>query len=126
MPGSNASDGSHDADASEASGTWEPSDSEDASGVESRRTLTFRVGDTELVIRRRYEVAGIVNDALIAVWFIVGSVLFLSAGSTTSGDICFLLGSVELLIRPVIRLARHVHLQRVRTLLLPTESSQDF
>lgn len=67
------------------------------------------------MIRQRYEVVSIVNDILIALWFIVGSVLFFSDATTIAGTWCFLAGSVELLVRPAIRLSRHLHLQRIAT-----------
>jgi hypothetical protein len=73
--------------------------------------LTF--GHEELVIRKRYEVLSIVNDILIGVWFVVGSVFFFYESLTTTGTALFVAGSVELLIRPLIRLSRHVHLQKV-------------
>ncbi|WP_431983749.1 YrhK family protein [Streptomyces qinglanensis] len=79
----------------------------------SPRPLIVQIGHEELVIRRRYATASIVNDILIALWFIVGSVMFFSEAWTVPGTWCFLIGSVELLVRPVIRLGRHVHLRRV-------------
>lgn len=95
-----------------------------------QRPLTVRIGHDELVIRRRYEVASIANDILIALWFIAGSIMFFSPTWTTLGTWCFLLGSVELLVRPVIRLGRLAHIQRVRGKGAgpgaPTETSQDF
>lgn len=66
----------------------------------------------EIVLRQRYEVASILNDLLIAIWFIVGSVLFFSESTATAGTWLFLLGSVQLAIRPAIRLSRRVHLTR--------------
>lgn len=90
--------------------------------------VTFRVGHHELVIRRRYEVLSIVNDMMIGVWFAVGSVLFFFPSTTTVGIWLFLIGSVQLLIRPNIRLARNLHLQRITN--SPTSvlmgSSHDF
>lgn len=90
--------------------------------------LTMILGHEELVIRQRYEALSIINDILIAVWFTVGSILFFFESTTTVGTWLFLLGSIELLIRPAIRLSRQVHLRR-----LPSrhngsslESSQDF
>lgn len=77
--------------------------------------MTLHIGHEELAIRRRYEVASILNDILVAVWFIVGSVMFFSERWTVTGTWCFLIGSIELLIRPVIRLSRHLHIQRVRS-----------
>lgn len=85
--------------------------------------LTF--GHDELVVRHRYEVASIVNDILIAVWFTIGSVFFFFESLTVAGTALFLLGSLQLLIRPLIRLRRRIHLQRMRTT-SPIETSQDF
>lgn len=79
-----------------------------------QRPLTLHIGRAELVIRRRYEAASIANDILIAIWFIVGSILFFSPALTTAGTWCFLAGSVELLIRPLIRLTRQIHVQRLQ------------
>jgi hypothetical protein len=80
-----------------------------------RDDLVLTFGRDELVIRRRYEILGIANDILIALWFVAGSVLFFYEGLATLGTWFFLMGSLELLIRPVIRLARAVHLQRIRS-----------
>ena len=75
--------------------------------------LTFTIGHEELVIRQRWEVVSIINDILIAVWFIIGSILFFQESTTVAGTWLFLLGSLELLVRPMIRLARRVHLTRI-------------
>lgn len=75
--------------------------------------LVYKLGREELVIRRRYEVLSIVNDILVGLWFLVGSILFFSESTTYVGTWFFVIGSVELLIRPVIRFSRRVHLQRV-------------
>ncbi|MBJ7291003.1 MAG: YrhK family protein [Williamsia sp.] len=77
-----------------------------------------------MVIRQRWEVVSIVNDILIAIWFIAGSVLFFGESTTTAGTWLFLVGSIELLIRPLIRLARRVHLQRLHPNSSPSESDE--
>lgn len=69
-------------------------------------------GHDELIIRQRYEVVSIINDILIGIWFIVGSICFFSPSLTRTGTWFFLAGSIELLIRPTIRLIRRVHLER--------------
>ncbi|PRX47734.1 YrhK-like protein [Prauserella shujinwangii] len=89
------------------------------------KPVQLKFGHEELVIRQRYEVASIVNDLLIAVWFVIGSVLFFSESTATAGTWLFLLGSVQLLIRPVIRLRRRVHLRRLASG-TPTETARDF
>lgn len=75
--------------------------------------LTLDIGHEELVIRQRYEALSIANDVLIALWFLVGSVLFFWESTATAATWCFVLGSVEFLARPTIRLARLVHLRRI-------------
>ncbi|WP_308115493.1 MULTISPECIES: YrhK family protein [unclassified Rhodococcus (in: high G+C Gram-positive bacteria)] len=80
----------------------------------SGKTLTLTIGHDELIVRQRWEVVSIVNDIAIAVWFIAGSVLFFSESTTELGTVLFLVGSIELLVRPVIRLVRRVHIRRVR------------
>jgi hypothetical protein len=95
-------------------------------GAMTSGPLTFHIGRDELIIRQRYEVASIANDILIALWFIIGSVLFFSAATTTAGTWCFLVGSIELLIRPVIRLARRVHLTRIAGPTAAVEPGPDF
>lgn len=89
------------------------------------RTLTLHIGDRELVIRRRYEVASICNDIMIGLWFVVGSALFFREATTVAATWLFLVGSVQMLIRPTIRLTRRLHLTRVGAA-RPTETARDF
>lgn len=77
------------------------------------KELTLHIGREELVIRRRYEALSIGNDVLIALWFLVGSILFFWEAMSVAATWCFLLGSIEFLIRPAIRLARLVHVRRI-------------
>ena len=90
----------------------------------SDASIHLHIGHDEIVLRRRYELLSIVNDILVAVWFIVGSVLFFHESTTTAGTWLFLVGSVELLIRPAIRLVRRVHIQRVGG--VGAETARDF
>lgn len=77
------------------------------------KALSIKIGREELVIRQRYEVASICNDIVIAIWFIIGSILFFSESTTFTATWLFLIGSVQMMIRPAIRLARRVHLQNI-------------
>ncbi|MCK8613510.1 YrhK family protein [Gordonia sp. C13] len=76
--------------------------------------LTFTIGREELVVRQRWETASIANDALIAVWFVVGSILFFWESTSLVATWFFLVGSIQFLARPVIRLRRRIHLRRLR------------
>ncbi len=76
--------------------------------------LAIHIGHDELVIRRRYETASIANDVVTGLLFLVGSCLFFSESTTVAATWLFVVGSVLMLIRPTIRLARRVHLTRRR------------
>jgi len=94
--------------------TNQPSSSPDRSSAphSAQSPLVLHIGHDELVIRQRYETLSIVNDILIGLWFLVGSFLFFSETLSYAGTWLFVIGSVEMLIRPVIRLTRRVHLSR--------------
>ncbi|RJS93738.1 YrhK family protein [Salinisphaera sp. Q1T1-3] len=78
----------------------------------TRDTAVIHFGREELVIRQRYEIVSIANDVLIGVWFLIGTVFFFYDSLVYWGTWLFLVGSIEMLIRPTIRLVRRVHLQR--------------
>ncbi|WP_089301851.1 YrhK family protein [Haloechinothrix alba] len=88
-------------------------------------TLVLHIGHEELIVRRRYEFASILNDFLIAVWFAIGSVFFLFESLVIVGTWLFVVGSVQLGIRPAIRLRRRIHLRRFDSS-AGTESARDF
>ncbi|WP_136067065.1 YrhK family protein [Modicisalibacter radicis] len=74
----------------------------------------FTVGHEELVIHQRYEVLSIVNDFMLGLWFTLGSVcFFFEGGIKTLGIWLFVIGSAQLLVRPVIRLHRYVRFRHL-------------
>ncbi|MFT7338164.1 MAG: hypothetical protein ACI92B_001493 [Marinobacter maritimus] len=75
--------------------------------------LTLKFGHEELIIRRRYELISIVNDFFIAIWFLLGSILFLYPEYEKAAIWMFIIGSFQFLVRPTIRLISHIHLQRI-------------
>ncbi len=75
--------------------------------------LTLKLGHEELIIRRRYEVLSIINDFFIAIWFLVGSILFLFPEYEQAAIWLFIIGSFQFLIRPTIRLVSHIHVKRM-------------
>lgn len=79
--------------------------------TENPLTITF--GHEQLIIKRRYEILSILNDFMIAIWFLVGSILFLYPSLETPAVWLFIIGSFQFLIRPTLRLLAHFHMQRV-------------
>jgi len=80
---------------------------------ETDNPLTVKLGKEQLIIRRRYEVLSIINDFFIAIWFLIGSVLFLFPEYETAAVWLFIIGSFQFLVRPTIRLVSHIHIKRI-------------
>jgi hypothetical protein len=57
------------------------------------KNLTLQLGHEELIIRKRYETLSIINDFLIAIWFLLGSVLFLFPAWEHPAVWLFIIGS---------------------------------
>lgn len=70
-------------------------------------------GSDHIIIERRYRALGAVNDLFIAIWFLTSSILFFFDSLMTGGTWLFVLGSLQLLLRPAITLAELIHVKRV-------------
>lgn len=81
--------------------------------TDPRKPLTITIGPEQLVIRQRYETASIANDFLIAIWFLIGSIFFLFPSLERAAAWLFVIGSFQFIVRPTIRLIRHIHLQHI-------------
>jgi hypothetical protein len=77
------------------------------------KKLDVDIGQDHIVIQRRYDALGAVNDLLIAIWFLIGSFFFLKESLTTDGTWLFILGSAQLLMKPLIKLVSLIHVGRV-------------
>jgi hypothetical protein len=75
--------------------------------------VDLQIGQDELVIRKRYQALSIANDIVMALWFLAGSILSFWDQTARAATWLFLLGSVQFLVRPVIRLARLIHIRRI-------------
>ncbi|WP_413693503.1 YrhK family protein [Psychromonas sp. KJ10-2] len=64
------------------------------------------------MIQRRYEALGAVNDLFIAIWFLIGSAFFLNDALIESGTWLFIVGSAQLIIKPVIKLMSLIHVNK--------------
>jgi hypothetical protein len=75
--------------------------------------LDLDLGHRHVIIKRRYEALGAVNDLLIAIWFLIGSLFFLNQSLTESGTWLFVVGCIQLLIKPALKLSSLIHVSRV-------------
>jgi len=81
--------------------------------------IHIRLGRRVIVLNHRYEALSILNDIFIGIFFTVGSVLFFFSDLENWAITMFVLGSIDFLLRPVIRLARRVNVT------LPDDEASD-
>ncbi|WP_176583166.1 YrhK family protein [Priestia megaterium] len=72
----------------------------------------IEIGKYELFFKKSYKVINTINDFLIGIWFLIGSILFFYDSLKNIGIWLFFLGSVQLLIRPTIKLVHDFHLRK--------------
>jgi hypothetical protein len=77
------------------------------------RELDVDIGNHHIVIWRRYEALGALNDLLIAIWFFIGSFFFLNDSLMQSGTWLFIVGSAQLIIKPLIKLISLIHVAQI-------------
>lgn len=80
---------------------------------EPSRKVDLDLGNQHIVVQRRYDVAGAINDLLIAIWFLIGSFFFLNESLTYSGTWLFIVGSAQLMIKPAIKLISYIHIGKI-------------
>jgi hypothetical protein len=68
----------------------------------------------ERMIHELYEWGHILNDALAATLFLIGSIFFLYEDLTHAGTWLFIFGSAQLAVGPLIRIANKLHVRRFR------------
>lgn len=76
--------------------------------------IDLGLGKRHLVVQRRYDALGAVNDLLIAIWFLVGSIFFLNDALVLGGTWLFIVGSAQLLVKPAIKLTNLVHVSHIQ------------
>ena len=77
------------------------------------RKKVFDIGSEEVVIQRRYKFFGALNDLFIAIWFLSGSIMFFFDSLMTGGTWLFVVGSLQLLMRPAITVAELIHVKKI-------------
>ncbi len=80
---------------------------------EKNNELDLDIGNKHIVLQRRYEFLGAFNDLLIAVWFLTGSFFFLNDTLMNSGTWLFIVGSAQLLIKPLIKVTSLIHVANI-------------
>jgi len=78
------------------------------------KELTFTLFKHDIKIDAFYNMLYQMNDIILALFFIAGSLLFFKESTSFYGSILFLIGSFQLLIRPLIMISREIHIRNIK------------
>ncbi|MBA2174996.1 YrhK family protein [Halobacillus locisalis] len=70
------------------------------------------MGRHGLFFKKRYEVLYTLNDFLLGIWYLLGSICLYFEISKEWGILLFMLGSIQILIRPSIRIIHRFHVKK--------------
>lgn len=84
----------------------------DAQHQSKDKYVDIQMGKHDLFFKKGYDILYTINEWLLGIWFLVGSIFFYYESLKTWGVTLFVLGSVQMLIRPTIRLVHRFHLRK--------------
>lgn len=79
---------------------------------EEKNYLDFQMGTYEVSFNKKYRFLSLLNDFTLGLEFLIGSVLFLFESTQTAGTILFIIGSAQLLARPIIKIIHAFYFSR--------------
>ena len=74
--------------------------------------LNFQKSGHENPITMYYKALYQLNDVVLGLVFLIGSFLFFGSDTVFSGTVLFVIGSIQMTIRPLIAFLHEVHLAR--------------
>ncbi|MDC3412738.1 YrhK family protein [Aquibacillus sp. 3ASR75-11] len=72
----------------------------------------LHIGKYDIFFKKRYEIMYNINDFLIAILFLIGSIFFFYDSLQYYGIWLFVIGSIQLSIRPFIRIIHNIHFKK--------------
>ncbi|SFO96244.1 YrhK family protein [Salibacterium halotolerans] len=74
--------------------------------------VDISLGRYEFFFQKKYTVLNTLNDFLLGLEFLIGSIFFFFEPFKNAGIWLFVIGSLQLIIRPTIRLVHDFHLKK--------------
>ncbi|QTN00896.1 hypothetical protein ERJ70_17350 [Sediminibacillus dalangtanensis] len=74
--------------------------------------VDIQMGRFQLFFNKKYRLISLTNDIALGLWFFIGSIFFLWKQTQTIGTVLFILGSAQLLIRPLLKIIHAFYLKR--------------
>ncbi|SDK15936.1 YrhK family protein [Sediminibacillus albus] len=79
---------------------------------DEKKYVDIQMGKFQLFFNKKYRFISLANDLSLGLWFLIGSILFLFKHTQTIGTIFFILGSAQLLGRPVLKIIHAFYLKK--------------
>ncbi|WP_374705735.1 YrhK family protein [Oceanobacillus oncorhynchi] len=76
--------------------------------------MDLHVSRIELKVTSIYKLLYQINDFVLGLIFLTGSFLFFSDNTMFAGTVLFVIGSIQMLIRPFISIIHDFHLSKVK------------
>ncbi|SFD38381.1 YrhK-like protein [Lentibacillus persicus] len=83
-----------------------------ASINDEKNYLDVQVGTFEFSFNKKYRFIALSNDIVLGIFFLVGSVFFLFEPLKTAGAVLFIIGSAQLLARPILKIFHAIYFTR--------------
>ncbi|WP_406944884.1 YrhK family protein [Halobacillus sp. SY10] len=80
---------------------------------DKEKYVELHIGKHNIFFKKTYDIFYTINDVLIGVCFLIGSIFFYFEHLKNIGVTLFVLASILMLIRPTIRLVHHFHMKKV-------------
>lgn len=81
-----------------------------------KRDIKVSIGGLELYFENVYSIISLINDLLLGVLYLVGSLSNLLNGPEMLGQISYLIGSIFLILRPLIKLGQNIFIYKDKKL----------
>lgn len=75
--------------------------------------VEVQVGKHIIFFNKNYRYIFIINELLLGIEFVVGSVFFFYESLKTAGIIIFIVGSAQMFLRPVLKIFHAVSLKKI-------------
>ena len=70
------------------------------------------VGPFQIFFMKKYRLLRLLNELFLGLWFFIGSFLFLWESTMTVGIIFFILGSTQMLGRPLLKMMHAFYIRK--------------
>ncbi|MCE5033377.1 hypothetical protein BUY39_02590 [Staphylococcus cohnii] len=82
-------------------------------GSNNQHEVDLQMRHVTIKISAIYKLFYQLNDLLLGIIFLIGSFFFFNESTTFYGTILFVIGSIQMLIRPIISIIHDIHINKV-------------